>query len=205
MLAGGLSCSALPRIASNPPCTRGCSVFTRPSIISGKPVNSETSATARPAAFSAAAVPPVETISMPCAFKGGRERYETGLVGDRKEGSTICADRPCLPRKSRSRRYHGSARQNHTAPANQCDCAARFPTGPEPAHGGAASLENYAVTSSCSACMVQRTSVSPNVVPLMNDLQGPAVARRCRQRTGFPRSRARRLGTEYPDLAIRKP
>ena len=44
----------------------GWSVFTRPSIISGKPVSSETSRTASPASRSALAVPPVETSSTPC-------------------------------------------------------------------------------------------------------------------------------------------
>ena len=59
------ACWASSRIASNPPCTFGCSVFTRPSIISGKPVNSDTSRTGRPASAIALAVPPVETSSMP--------------------------------------------------------------------------------------------------------------------------------------------
>src|SRR3954470_10207997 len=59
--------SLLSRIASRPPCTFGCSVLTRPSIISGKPVSSETSFTLRPAAAIAFAVPPVETSSTSCA------------------------------------------------------------------------------------------------------------------------------------------
>ena len=50
---------------SRPPCTAGCSVLTRPSMISGKPVSSETSRTAMPASAIAFAVPPVETSSMP--------------------------------------------------------------------------------------------------------------------------------------------
>src|SRR5262245_57540819 len=54
---------ASSRIATRPPCTFGCSVFTLPSIISGKPVSSETSRTARPASASALRVPPVETSS----------------------------------------------------------------------------------------------------------------------------------------------
>src|SRR6202041_915355 len=61
------ACSALSRSASNPPCTFGCKVLTRPSIISGKPVSSETSLTFNPAAAIALAVPPVETRSMPWA------------------------------------------------------------------------------------------------------------------------------------------
>src|ERR1035437_10116680 len=59
------ACSLLARIASNPPCTFGCSVLTRPSIISGKPVSSATSITLSPASFSALAVPPVEINSTP--------------------------------------------------------------------------------------------------------------------------------------------
>src|ERR1700723_3556822 len=61
------ACSALSRIASNPPCPFGCRVLTRPSIISGNPVSSETSVTFSPAAAIALAVPPVETRSMPWA------------------------------------------------------------------------------------------------------------------------------------------
>src|SRR5271170_3372011 len=58
-------CAGSLRIASRPPCTRGCSVFSRPSIISGKPVSVPTSTTATPLRASAVAVPPVETISTP--------------------------------------------------------------------------------------------------------------------------------------------
>src|SRR5690606_10773745 len=43
----------------------GCSVLTRPSMISGNPVTSDTSVTAMPAARSASAVPPVDTITTP--------------------------------------------------------------------------------------------------------------------------------------------
>src|SRR6266849_7742456 len=59
------TCSGLWRTASNPPCILGCRVLTRPSIISGKPVRSDTSRTLRPASASARAVPPVETSSTP--------------------------------------------------------------------------------------------------------------------------------------------
>src|ERR1019366_4636050 len=58
--------SGLSRRASSPPCTLGCSVLTRPSIISGKWVISETSLTASPASRSALAVPPVEIRATPC-------------------------------------------------------------------------------------------------------------------------------------------
>src|SRR5215204_3950592 len=50
-----------------PPWIFGCSVLTRPSIISGKPVTSETFTTGSPASAKAFAVPPVETNSKPRA------------------------------------------------------------------------------------------------------------------------------------------
>src|SRR6266498_3767272 len=49
--------------AKSAPCTFGCNVFTRPSIISGKPVTCSTRTTGTPSRRSASAVPPVETIS----------------------------------------------------------------------------------------------------------------------------------------------
>src|SRR5579863_1017042 len=58
-------CAALPRMPSSPPCTAGCSVLTRPSIISGYPVNSPTSSALSPASVSVLRVPPVETSSTP--------------------------------------------------------------------------------------------------------------------------------------------
>src|SRR5580692_1967748 len=57
--------AVLPRIASKPPWTAGCSVLTRPSIISGNPVRSLTSSTLSPASLSVIRVPPVETSSTP--------------------------------------------------------------------------------------------------------------------------------------------
>src|SRR4029077_6444054 len=50
-----------------PPCTFGCSVFTRPPSISGQPVSSATSRTGVPASRNRRAVPPVEIISIPSA------------------------------------------------------------------------------------------------------------------------------------------
>ncbi len=55
--------------ASRPACTRGCSVLTRPSSTSGKPVRSSTLVTGTPAAAIAAAVEPVDTISTPPACR----------------------------------------------------------------------------------------------------------------------------------------
>jgi len=55
------------RRASSPPWISGCSVLSRPSSTSGKPVTSSTPITGTPAARNAAAVPPVETMSQPSA------------------------------------------------------------------------------------------------------------------------------------------
>ncbi len=59
--------SARRRSARRPPWTRGWSVFTRPSSISGKPVTAATSVTGRSASRRVLAVPPVETSSNPRA------------------------------------------------------------------------------------------------------------------------------------------
>ena len=58
-------CEALSRLARRPPCTRGCSVFTRPSIISGNCVTSSMGVTGMPASAITLAVPPVDMISAP--------------------------------------------------------------------------------------------------------------------------------------------
>ena len=60
-------CPGWRRSASRPPCTPGCSVFTRPSRNSANPVTSPTSVTGTPADLMAAAVLPVLTISTPAA------------------------------------------------------------------------------------------------------------------------------------------
>ena len=61
--------SARRRSASRPPWTRGCSVLTRPSSISGAPVTAATSVTGSPASRRARAVPPVETSRNPRATR----------------------------------------------------------------------------------------------------------------------------------------
>src|SRR6516164_1495184 len=55
------------RRASRPPWIFGCSVLTRPSSISGKPVCEATSVTAMPASARSLAVPPVDNRRMPSA------------------------------------------------------------------------------------------------------------------------------------------
>src|SRR5579859_3867172 len=71
MSIGAIPCSATAatclgssRRCKIPPCTLGCSVLTRPSSISGKPVISEISLTLTPDSRSNLAVPPVEMSSM---------------------------------------------------------------------------------------------------------------------------------------------
>ena len=72
--------SGLPRLASRPPCTRGCSVFTRPSIISGNCVTSSMGVTGTPASLSARAVPPVEMISAPNSSTSARAKSATPVL-----------------------------------------------------------------------------------------------------------------------------
>src|SRR5262245_26683194 len=57
------TCSSLSLRPSSAPCTLGCSVLTRPSIISGNPVTWDTSSTLTPEERRRLAVPPVERIS----------------------------------------------------------------------------------------------------------------------------------------------
>ena len=68
------------RLAKRPPCTRGCSVFTRPSIISGNCVTSSMGVTGTPASFRARAVPPVEMISAPNSFTSARAKSATPVL-----------------------------------------------------------------------------------------------------------------------------
>src|SRR5215217_2781978 len=68
--------SASERRARMPPWMRGCSVFTRPSRISGEPVCSETCTAGTPLSFRCLSVPPVlrmrqPSLCRPCA-KGSR-------------------------------------------------------------------------------------------------------------------------------------
>src|SRR6188768_3380866 len=60
-------CASVSR-PSRPPWIRGCSVFTRPSRISGAPVYALTCVTFAPAAASVLAVPPVDRTSNPSFF-----------------------------------------------------------------------------------------------------------------------------------------
>ena len=64
------------RSARMPACTIGCSVFTRPSRHSGKPVSSSTGVTGTPASAIRAAVDPVETRATPasCSARASSSR-----------------------------------------------------------------------------------------------------------------------------------
>src|SRR6185503_17688348 len=85
------ACSGLSRTPRSPPWTLGWSVFTRPSIISGKPVRSEMSRTSAPAVRNVAAVPPVETISTPClaspAARSSRPVLSESEISARRTGT----------------------------------------------------------------------------------------------------------------------
>ena len=59
------TCAGSRRSASNPACTAGCSVLTRPSRHSGNPVSSSTRVTGTPSAAIRSAVLPVDTIATP--------------------------------------------------------------------------------------------------------------------------------------------
>ena len=76
------SWAGLVMSASRPACTFGCSVFTRPSRHSGKPVRSSTLVTGTPACSMALAVLPVETISTPASWRALCQVVYAGLVVD---------------------------------------------------------------------------------------------------------------------------
>src|SRR5947209_6323496 len=87
-------CSTLPRRASKPPWMAGCSVLTRPSSISGKPVCVATSVTASPASASSLAVPPVESRSMPSALSS-RASSTTPVLSETEISACIASSRGC--------------------------------------------------------------------------------------------------------------
>src|SRR3954453_11824701 len=72
-------CASLALMCRIPPCTFGCSVFTRPSSISGKPVYAPMSVTGTPAARSMPAVPPVDRISI-SKVSNARARSSTPVL-----------------------------------------------------------------------------------------------------------------------------
>src|SRR5690554_1901581 len=93
MPCSAITASSVPRRPSRPPCTFGCRVLTRPSMISGKPVTSETSRTGSPASRMARAVPPVESSSMLRAARA-RARSISPVLSDtdssaRRTGSRL--------------------------------------------------------------------------------------------------------------------
>ena len=80
-----MTSSSIPRRASRPPWIFGCSVLTRPSMISGKPVNSLTSVTVNPASRSTRAVPPVEIRDDAVRAESARQFDHAGFVGNAQE------------------------------------------------------------------------------------------------------------------------
>ena len=81
------TCSGRLRRASSAPWMAGCSVLTRPSSSSGKPVTFSTSSTGTLAARSAAAVPPVEMISQPSWTRRLGKGDHAALVADGDQGA----------------------------------------------------------------------------------------------------------------------
>ena len=73
------------RSARMPACTFGCSVLTRPSRHSGKPVSSSTLVTGMPSPSISAAEPPVDTSATPASCRPRDELLEPGLVVDRDQ------------------------------------------------------------------------------------------------------------------------
>ena len=87
--ASAAMCSGTSRRASRPPWMVGCSVFTRPSSISGKPVWSATSVTARPASASSFAVPPVDSSLTPSALSS-RANSSTPVLSETESRAVSC-------------------------------------------------------------------------------------------------------------------
>ena len=73
-------CSGRSRRASRPPCTTGCSVFTRPSSISGEPVTSDTCSTAQPRLRERPVSPARADQPVPCLLQSPRQLHHAGLV-----------------------------------------------------------------------------------------------------------------------------
>src|SRR4051812_13603568 len=76
------ACSGLSRRASRPPWILGGSVFTRPSIISGKPVTSATSVTGSLFSRRNFAVPPVLINSMPNSWCSARAKSSRPVLSE---------------------------------------------------------------------------------------------------------------------------
>ena len=106
----------MPARPSRPPCTIGCRVLTRPSIISGKPVTSLTSRTGRPASRIALAVPPVDSSSMSRAARALRQVDQAGLVGNGQQRAADLTGEPGGGRRS-SRRVRRKAANYKPGPA----------------------------------------------------------------------------------------
>ena len=68
-----------------PPCTAGCSVLTRPSSISGKPVTSETLTTGQPGLGQRLGRPAGRQQCDAAGVQGLGEGHQAGLVRDAQE------------------------------------------------------------------------------------------------------------------------
>src|SRR6185437_8032164 len=114
---------------SRPPCTFGCSVLTRPPMISGKPVSSLTSRTGTPASRNAVALPPVEINSTPSACRA-RPRSAKPVLSEtlssaRRTGTTAETDAGMAPAPATPRGSDKTVRKQLLAQGGSVD-AERF-------------------------------------------------------------------------------
>ena len=163
---------ARSRRASSAPWIAGCSVFTRPSSISGKPVTSSTVMTGDARRLrSVAAVPPVETISQPSCDQALGERDDPALVADRDQrarhggadhgvglhgfGEGGPAGRP-PPRRARPR---GAAGAPPRARAPRATPACRR-AGPAPVPGPGSAPRSYSSSTRCTVAPLSRAPLA---------------------------------------------
>src|SRR5690606_7237620 len=101
MPCSAITASSMPARPSRPPWTTGCRVLTLPSIISGKPVTSDTSRTARSASRRARAVPPVESSSTPRAASA-RARSTSPVLSETDSSARRTASRLAILRSAQA-------------------------------------------------------------------------------------------------------
>ena len=184
----------------SPPWTAGCSVFTRPSIISGKPVRSVTSRTGRPASASALRVPPVETSSTPRSCERAREIDEAGLVGHGEKGARhALRDRSAWRPLQLGGGGGAIARMRRREPRRPQGRRRGIRAGPAPPRRGAAAQLGAAGRGARSASCTAGVSSGSH---REHDLLGAPRAVGGRQKRCCPRATRRPGRVELPGLAI---
>src|SRR5688572_21146178 len=89
-----MTASSVPRRPRMPPWIFGCRVLTRPSMISGKPVTSETSRAGMPASFSSLWVPPVDSSSTPSPLSA-RAKSTSPVLSETESRARFMPGRSC--------------------------------------------------------------------------------------------------------------